>query len=403
MKKLTEIIGLIIIAILFISGQSAAAFESAGIAGRNGISRVVDPNNEQDPGIAKITRTFIVNSNDKVVLNNQYGALNVRTWDKNEVKLDVVVYGDPELDARQLLEMVSVNAVKKDGAVVLETRLIGSKRKNGKKIRVEFQVYMPEANNLELFHQYGNVNIGDFTGSIIARVQYGNFTAGNLKGSNNDLSIGYGSTIIKNISNAKISQEYGDGLTIGTVESLSLNAAYAAVKIGTITEKAIIKQQYGAGLVIGSVGQLNLAAAYANVQIGTIKASGKISNQYSNLNIGIANELNLTAQYSDVKIGRLNGETKMNIQYNNLNIEDVGPDCQSLTVECAYVKSAIKFNNSYNGNLDVSTSHSSFTYGSRISVRAEGDKQNKRYTGKIGIGGDSRVKLGSSYDSMTAN
>ena len=254
-----------------------------------------------------------------------------------------------------------------------------------------------------LSHQYGDVKIGNFKGSVVARLQYGNFTAGDLRGSNNDLAVSYGSTVIKNISNAKISQEYGDGLTIGTVGTLSLNAAYAAVKISTITDKAMIKQQYGAGLTIGSVGQLNLNAAYADVRIGTIKGAARVSNQYSNVNIGLTNALTLNAQYSNVKIGRLSGDTRLNIQYNKLNVEDVGPDCQSLLVECAYVKTVVNFNDSYNGNLEVSTSNSSFTYGPRISVRAEGDKQGKRYTGKVGAGGNSKAKLVSSYDSIVVN
>jgi len=403
MKKLIGVIGVIICVVALLCNSVVYASENSPFVQPYTAPHVGDPGDEQDPGIIKITKTFAVNGSDKVILNNQYGTLNVKTWNKNEVKLDVVVYGSPELDARQLSEMVNVNALKKDGAVLLETRVIGSKRKNGKKIRVEFQVYMPETNNLMLSHQYGNVNIGDFTGSVIARLQYGNFTAGELKGSNNDLSISYGSTVIKNISNAKISQEYGDGLTIGTVGALSLTASYAAVKINAITEKAIIKQEYGAGLSIGSVGQLNLTAAYANVQIGTIKAVGKISNQYSNLNIGLANELNLGAQYSNVKIGRLNGDTKLNIQYDDLTVDDVGAGCQSLSVECTYVKTAIKFNSNYTGSLDVLTSNSSLKYGPRVSVKVEENNQEKRYTGKIGAGGNAKVKLVSNYGSMLVN
>jgi dimeric dUTPase (all-alpha-NTP-PPase superfamily) len=403
MNRLMGIISIIICIAGFIGSQYIYAAKATLVSyTRTGlpIGHEID---EPDPGLSKISKTFAVNASDKVILNNKYGTLTVRTWNKNEVKLDVIVYGSPELDARKLSEMVTVNAVKKEGVVILDTRLSESKRLNGKKIRVEFLVYMPETNSLTLSHQYGNVNIGDFTGSVVAGVQYGNFVAGDLKNNNNDLSISYGSTTIKSINKGKISQEYGNGLTIGTVGTLSLNASYAAVRINTIIEKASISQEYGAGLIIGTVGQLNLDAAYANVQIGTIKNHAKISNQYSNLKISVANALNLNAQYSNVKIGRLNGDGKLNIQYNSLNLDEVSTDCQSLIVDCAYVKTFIKFNSNYNGSLDASTSNSSLNCGPGILMKVEGDKQNRRYTGKIGAGGNAKVNLVSSYGSAVVN
>lgn len=403
MKKLTGIIGVVIFCILLSLSAMASAVESNVKMPVSGLSQMGEPGDDQDPGVAKVTKTFAVNSRDKVILNNQYGTLNVRTWNKNEVRLDVVVYGSPDLDALQLSEMVNVNAVKKDGAVLLETRLIGSKRKNGKKIRVQFQVYMPETNDLALSHQYGDVNIGDFRGSVVARVQYGNFVAGDLKGEDNDFSVRYGSTVIKSINKAKISQEYGSGLTIGTVNSLILNAGYAAVAINSILDRANITQRYGAGLTIGTVGQLDLKAAYAKVKIGTIKVGAKLSHQYSDLSVGMANGMELSAQYSNVSVGRLAGEGKLQMQYNNLDIADVAAECQSLSMDCAYVKTNIKFNNNYNGILDVSTANSSFRSGPRISLKTEGENQNKRYIGKIGSGGNSKVRMASRYGATLFN
>lgn len=403
MKKIRVMVGVLICGIVWMCNNTVYASKNDLCVPSCRLPADQDPDDDQDPGVIKITKAFAVNGSDKVILNNQYGTLNIRTWNKNEVRLDVVVYGSPELEAHQLSDMVVINSLKKDGAVLLETRLTGGKRKSGKKIRVEFHVYMPETNSLMLSHQYGDVKMGDFKGSVVARLQYGNFTAGALRGSNNDLAISYGSTVIRNIGNAKISQEYGDGLTIGTAGTLSLNAAYAAVKINTITDKAVIKQEYGAGLTIGSVGQLDLDAAYADVQIGSIRGAAKIYHQYSDLNIGTANGLYLDAQYSNVNIDRLNDNAKLYVQYNKLSIGEVGSGCQSLTVECSYVKTAIKFSNNYHAGLDAATGYSTLSYGPGISLKVEENAQEKRYSGKIGSGGSSRVKLVSRYGSIMVN
>jgi hypothetical protein len=357
----------------------------------------------------KVSKSFTVGRNDKVTVNNQYGALDIRTWEKNEVKIevDLKVYGDNTAEAQELLDLTNIKAVSAGGEVILDTKLAKGKVKTGKKWKAEikgsYQVYMPATNSLNLSHQYGDVSIGDLSGALEANVQYGNLKLGNLKSNSNKIQVQYGRADINNINQAEITQQYGAGLTIGSVGTLKLNAAYAAVKIGSVTEKANIVQQYGPGLTIGSVHDLNLNASYAKVSIGNISGAANLVQRYSNLTIGTTADLITNAQYANVTISRLKGDAKFIMQYNNLNINDVTAECRKLEIDCTQLNATVNFSTNYNAVLEVNTSSANFKYGPAISVKTEGTGQNKRYTGKIGSGGNSKVTVNSKYGGVTLN
>ena len=107
-----------------------------------------DGSNNQDvqddtPMKAKsFSKAFGVDKNDKINLNNQYGSITIKTWDKNEIKVDVDMkaYAKTESEAQKLLDDVSIIATKTGDLVSYKTEMgnrngnWGSSVKNGKTI-----------------------------------------------------------------------------------------------------------------------------------------------------------------------------------------------------------------------------------------------------------------------------
>lgn len=374
--------------------------------------------NEDGPMRAKtFSKSFSANQSDKIMLSNQYGSIQVRIWDRKEVQVDVDMksYGGTEEEAQKLLDGVNIDASKIGDQISFKTRMDqqngnwGSGSRKGKKwrreVRINYLLNMPAANALTLSQTYGSVTMGDLSGALYAKVQYGNFNAQNLSNQNNYISIQYGNGNIQSLNGAVIKQQYGSGLTIGTVNNIDLNAQYAGVKITTIKGNATIKQQYGSGLIIGSVNDLELNAQYANVNVATIKGDAQIDQQYNNLSIGTVAKLTLKSQYTSVTVGSLNGDSKFNMQYNKLNIAEIGNDCRVLSVDGQYVGISLVFNNNYNANVDIYTRYASFKYSDRVVAKLMNDSKNysstKDYIGKIGNGGNATVKIKSDYGSVT--
>jgi hypothetical protein len=383
-------------------------------AGNNAaISRQPADPDDDAVRIRNLSKTFSAERTDKINLSNQFGSMVIKVWDRKEVKIDISikVNSSNEQRAQEFLDQVNIEAEKNGGQIVCRTEIdrdnnwLGRNKKG--EVKVSYVAYVPSVNALTVSQQFGNINIGDHSGPLSASVQYGNLVAGKLSDDNNYISVQYGKADIEELNKATIKQQYGSGLTIGTVTELTLNAQYAAVNITTIRGNAVIKQQYGSGLKIGSVNNLELSAQYANVDIGNIRGSATIKQQYNSIQIESAGKLNLKAQYAGVTIGSLRGDGDIGVSYNQFSVAELGAACKNLNINSTYANVSIGFASSYNGEFVVRKSYGNFKYSSDFKVKLSDDSDEdnhsttKTYIGKIGNGGTSNIVVKASYGSVS--
>lgn len=368
------------------------------------------------------SKSYPIGKNDKLNISNIYGNLIFKTWDKNEVKVDADIraFANSEDEAQKLIDNVSITSSKNGDEAVFKTQMEdrngswGNGSRNGKRWRREVKifmtVYLPSSVALTASQQYGNLEVPDFTGATALKVQYGKLITGDLSNSNNFISAQYTTVDLQHVNKATIKQQYGSGLTIASIGDLNLNAQYAAVRIGDVKRNASIRQQYGNGLTIGSVGgNLDLDAQYASVKVGAIKGDAGIKIQYgSGLNIEQVDNLSLTAQYAGVRVGRLTGNMTAKAQYGSrLSVEKVEASSKIINVDSEYLTVNLGFAANYGGSLNVDTQYGSLKAGEGINARKVGDDDDrgsssrKDYTGTIGKGGASNVKVSVRYSSAT--
>lgn len=342
---------------------------------------------DDDPVKSKtFSKTFSLNQNDKVSIVNQYGSITLKTWDRNEVKLDadIKAFALTNDAAQELLDAVSIEALKNGDLASFKTIIQQNKgwnnwgrgSKNGVKWRREVKIYitlyMPAKNALTASQTYGNITMDDFSGPTSLKVQYGNLSAGNLNHSNNRISVQYGKAALKNVNAAEISHQYGDGLTLVSINDLTLEAQYTAVQIGTIKGSANIKHQYGKGV-----------------------------------NVDYAGTLSLTAQYTNVKLKKLGGTFTGSLEYSRLGIENIDGASKIVNIRGGYSHISLGFNTNYGGVFNVATNYSGFKYGSRVSAEQQKGQRpgstSKAYSGQIGNGGQAQVNVQADYGSVTFN
>ncbi|MGY3053332.1 dimeric dUTPase (all-alpha-NTP-PPase superfamily) [Pedobacter sp. UYEF25] len=324
-----------------------------------------------------LSKSFPLDKNDKVVLSNIFGGISIKIWNKNEIRVDVAInaFGNSDQEASQLLENVAITAIKEGDQASFKTSIaetnVKRRNRNGNQIKVFYTVYMPANNSLTAMQQYGNISMPNFSGATSLKVQYGDLTAGDLSNTNNYISVQYGKAMIGNINAAKIKQQYGGGLTISAVNTLELNAQYSKVSIGSVTGNATINQQYGSGL-----------------------------------NISSAKNLILKSQYCDVKLGQAAGNITASLGYSGLNVENVTNDCKKLDVSASYADVSLAFATNFNGDFNLGTDYGSFNYGTNItSQKADPSSSGneKRYSGKIGNGGNANIAVKVNYGSVKFN
>lgn len=345
--------------------------------------------NAQDDGDSPVrsktfSKSFSLDKGDKVNLNNHFGSITIKIWNKNEIKVDadIKAYAKTDDEAQKLLDDVSISATKSGDLVAYKTNMgdrngnWGSNVKNGKtiwrrEVKTHYVVYMPASYSLTASQQYGNINMEDFDGPTSLKVQYGNLVAGNLNNGNNYVNVQYGATNIATANALKIKHQYGSGVTIGTVGSLEIEAQYTAVKITNVKGAASIRHQYGGGITIGTVG----------------------------------GAMNVNNQYAGVKVGALRGNLTCRSQYGSVKIDDIEAG-RDVDVDAQFAAVNLGFASNYAGDFEVRTSYASFNYPSNVTARKEGgDDRNysnsKNYTGQIGKGGSGKVIVRAQYNSVT--
>ena len=255
----------------------------------------VSVQNQEPQKIKNFTKTFAVDKNDKINLSNQYGSLTIKTWDKNEIKVDAEIkaFANSDVDAQKLLNLTSINASKSGDLISFITDIdlnnnwgSGSKKRE---VKVFMTVYMPNTNVLKATQEYGDLVLGDYIGPTSLAVEYGSLTTGDLKSSSNVVRIEYGKATIKSVNQAKITHEYGSGTTIGSAGSLNINAEYTNIKLGRLKGKSTANLEYGILTADNISSSFAVTADYSTITLGfnpTFRSSLNVATNYGSFKYG---------------------------------------------------------------------------------------------------------------------
>ena len=248
------------------------------------------------------SKTYSVDGNDQVVLDNRYGNIVVNTWARNEVKVDVQirVSANNNEAAQKMLDNVNISDSKDGNTVAFKTNINAVKntwmslfKGNGgdHQLQIDYIVYMPSRNELTVSNRYGGITLPNMEGKVTINSAYGNLAAKTLS-NQATIQLKYGNADIEAVGNAAIELSYGS-LKLGLANNISANLSYSGIKIGKLRETGSINVRYGDGVQIGDLDR--------NLRSLSINAS------YSGVNLGLSGDENadfaVTVHYGDFNYG----------------------------------------------------------------------------------------------------
>ncbi|TLU98311.1 hypothetical protein FEN17_24585 [Dyadobacter luticola] len=304
-----------------------------------------------------IVKVFDVRSSDVLTVDNQFGKVSINLWNKNEIKVEIVVTANAASDDRasDYLGAVTIDEKRMKDQINLITNIdrsrFGNNGWNNKKgdknfIQIDYTVYMPKQNALIVRNKFGNTDIAEFHAPLTVDAKYGNFVA----------------TLLDNVSN-------------------TIDVSYGSAKIG--------KMDGG-----------KLECKYSNLTLDMAK-DVLINNKFGDLNIGDVNNLDADIDYSGAKIGTMRGSGKIKLNYSgNFKINELTNSAQNVDIQASYSSvilpaEATQFN--------VTVSYGNFTYPtSNVNFSMQPDKdaksyKMKQYQGKIGSGSGTKITVNSKY------
>ena len=263
-------------------------------------------NNDEGESIERkknITFSYTISAKDNILINNQFGDIKVTFWDKNEVKVEVVIVAiarTEELAAR-FINTVNVIGKKTEGQVSIKTDIDsnGGKSSNNswsdnsgnnekKSLKIDYQVFMPKENNLFLKNSFGNTVLPTFTSVLNITQSYGKLSAENISNTQSDVNLAFSkNSYIKSMTGGKLKASYS-GIKMERADDLIFNNSFGDIDIK-------------------EVGKLNAKISYSNGLIGLIRESSNLKLEFSEgFKLGELGknlkELNLNASYSPISL-----------------------------------------------------------------------------------------------------
>ncbi|CAM1343606.1 hypothetical protein [Tenacibaculum amylolyticum] len=323
-----------------------------------------------------ISRSFKVNSNATVYIKNKYGNVNVTTWDKNQVEIDVkiTVKGKDVDKVAQKLNAIKIEFESTSSLVEART-IIESVRsgwswwgsKNNLNYQINYFVKMPVTNNADLNNKYGNIELDILEGKANINCDYGSIEVEKLLNASNAISLDYcGNSEIRYMKSGTISADYSK-ITVDKAENLKVNADYTAVKLG-------------------EMGDLNFNCDYGSIAVNdVVNAIGN-------------------SDYAGMRFGTIRKNLKVGTDYGGLRIKNLAKGFESVSIDSNYagVKIGTSSDNSF--SFTVNLSYASFNYPSDYIEMFKSIKKttSKYYEGNFGKGNsDSKISIRSDYGGVS--
>ncbi len=338
-----------------------------------------------------IKKDFKVSSSGGVGIHNQYGKIDIKTWDKDEVSVDVtiIVRANNEKEAQETFNRIRVDFSEKPDYVQART-YIESKGGNGWNwnwngnnncdYTINYQVYMPKVNYLDLSNKYGDSFVAYLDRWLNADVKYGNIK---MEGTKESItaSVGYGNA------------------NIGTTQNLTCNVSYGKLNLREATNTALDTKY--SEMNVGKTTNLAIKSRYDTYEIGAVT---NLTNEgkYDHFDITSVENTTFDTKYTDIKIGRLLNAANMDMQYGNLDIVFLSKNFSGVDIKGSYTDCSVRVEDGANYLLDASTNYADIKYPSAMNVSNRRNNDNSEtvegYVG--GKGGKGVIKARLSYGDL---
>ncbi|MFH7001297.1 DUF4097 family beta strand repeat-containing protein [Flavobacterium bizetiae] len=316
-----------------------------------------------------IKKTFIVNSNAGIDIENKYGNITVSTWDENKIDLDITikVSGGNENWVNERLNSIDVDINALKSMVTAITNIGNSSLKSrgsSNSFEINYVIKIPKNGTVKLNNKYGNITTLTLESTTDIACKYGKIILGKLNGDSNRIEIGY-----------------------------SQNSSIDYIKNGNIEARY-------SGIKINESGNLNLDANYTDVSLlegQNIKCKGN----YGSFKFQKINSLIGSSNYVTISVAEILNSLSVDATYSKINVESMSEKSKNVNINTGYTNISLGYDANYSFDFDINTRYGSIKNDSSLEVLVSEIKSNtKRISGYNKKKGLNKVIINSSYGNV---
>ncbi|WP_421764621.1 hypothetical protein [Ekhidna sp.] len=315
-----------------------------------------------------VEKNYKVSATTKLKIENKFGKVEFNSWTKSEfdIKVEIIGKGRNDDRAQKILDAIEIDITEGSAEIVFETEIDNVNNKKEEGFEVNYTVYMPDSNPLEVKNSFGDVTMGNRGNDLTINVSYGSMRVGDVAGET-ELKLSFGSGSIGRIKDGEATIKYSD-FEFDGADLLDLTQGFSDVEIGEVTD-------------------LELESKYGSIEI---EKAGKID---------------ADAHFSGFDIEELTGSLELKCSYlGDFKIDKLAKTFTLVDIDGKFGSYDISLERGMNANIDAEFSFSDLKYASDVDATFNyrvKESNNSTYRGKIGAGDPNKIiRIDSSYGNL---
>lgn len=255
-------------------------------------------------------KNYPVQSGAHLSITQEFGNLNCKNWDKNEisVKLTATVETRDQAKAEKEFNRVQWQVSGNDNEVIASCKLTSQKNGNNRNrtnIHLKLEVFMPVSVSLDVKQKFGEAFVDEVDGQANVNSEYGSLNINTLKSPGNKIKIAYGEGHINHFEGGDIRISYSS-FSLFSSDSFSLESKFSDIDIQKSNKIRMALE--GGTLNLGSATSLSGTSKYSTLNINTIQETLELTTAY-----GSASVSSVASGFSDILIDNQFGSVNLTI------------------------------------------------------------------------------------------
>lgn len=314
-----------------------------------------------------IKKTYIVNSDAGIDIDNKYGDITVSTWNEDKIDIDITikVTSGNESWVNEKLNSIDVDITALKSMVTAVTNIGSSSLKSRgstNSFEINYVIKIPKNGTVKLNNKYGDITTLTLESTTDITCKYGKIVLGKLNGSSNRIELGY-----------------CQNSTIDYIKNGEIEARYSNLKIN-------------------ESGNLTIDSNYTDLFLLQEGQNIKYDSNYSTFKLQKINSLTGSGNYLSVTIGEVSGNLNVDATYSKINVGTLNEKPKNVNINSSYTNVSLGYNPNYAFDFDINTKYGNIKYDNTLDVSVTESKSSaKRVSGYNKKKGQSKIAITTSY------
>jgi hypothetical protein len=323
--------------------------------------------------VKQIIKSFTINENTYVEVDNKYGDVEVEIWKKDSIRfeIEITAFSDDETELDEMLGAIHVDLKASSSFIIVQTNWsndvgifkkeflkINQKVSNNARYAINYKISIPDGIDLDIKNSFGNIFLSNYSGKLEIDLAYGDLRAhkiSNLK----QMKVKSGKVKIKEL-------DYGR-VIINGVKPFDLTRG-----------KDIILESTSSDIRIEEIDKLTLKSNHDDIIIEKVI-------EFSN-----------HSSMSDIRIGELYSKVNSLSKYGSFTIKNISSSSERINLDGYKTDFDLAYDFDFNFNLNLEINEKgNLTYDESVTVNSIEKESNEifRMLGFIHVKGEKELTI----------